>query len=77
MNKEDEIEIYFNYSNDILEEIIPSLIITNKLIPLQLLITNYLSRISNITNIPTIKVHSLINIKKYIALTIIFYDIMI
>ena len=45
MNKEDEIEIYFNYSNDILEEIIPSLIITNKLIPLQLLITNYLSRI--------------------------------
>ncbi len=77
MNKEDEIEIYFNYSNNILEEIIPSLIIPNKLVPLQLLITNYLSRISNITNIPTIKVHSLINNKKFRALIIIFYDIII
>ena len=80
MNKEDEIEIYFNYSNDILEEIIPSLIISNKLVPLQLLITNYLSRISNVTNIPTIKIHSLINNKEYFknkALTNIFYDIMI
>ena len=80
MNKEDEIEIYFNYSNDILEEIIPSLIISNKLVPLQLLITNYLSRISNVTNIPTIKIHSLINNKEYFknkTLTNIFYDIMI
>ncbi len=53
MNKEDEIEIYFNYSND-LEENIPSLTISSKSITLQLLTTNYLSRISNRTNIPTI-----------------------
>ena len=39
-----------------------------------------MSRISNVTNIPTIKVHSLINNKEYFknkTLTNIFYDIMI
>ena len=39
-----------------------------------------MSRISNVTNIPTIKIHSLINNKEYFknkTLTNIFYDIMI
>ncbi len=77
MNKEDEIEIYFNYSNNILEEIVPPSIIPNELVPLQLLITYNLSSFSNITNIPTIKICSLINNKKFRALIIIFYDIII
>ncbi len=80
MNKEDEIEIEFEYSLDFIDKIIPDFRTINKPKKLQLLITNYLSTISNITNIPSIIVETLqLNNKeyKYKALIIIFFDIFI
>ncbi len=80
MNKEDEIEIEFEYSLEFFDIIIPDFGILNKPKKLQLLITNYLSTISNITNIPSIIVETLqLNNKeyKYKALIIIFFDIFI
>ena len=80
MNKEDEIEIEFKYFLDFVDEIIPDFGTINKPKKLQLLITNYLSTISNITNIPSIIVETLqLNKKeyKYKALIIIFFDIFI
>ncbi len=79
MNKEDEIEII--YSFNFFDEKIPSFLKAKKSIQLQLLITNYLSRISNITNIPTIKVETLpFTNKEYIKnknLIIVVLDISI
>ena len=80
MNKEDEIEIEFEYSLEFFDIIIPDFGILNKPKKLQLLITNYLSTISNITNIPSIIVETLqLNNKeyKYKALIIIIIDIIL